>query len=109
MPTYDYLCENCGNEFELFQTITAKPLRKCPACRKNGLKRLIGPGAGVIFKGSGFHQTDYRSDSYKKAAQKERPAESTTESSKKKTDSESSASEKPAAKAGDEKTTPQKK
>lgn len=67
MPTYDYQCDACGHEFEQFQSITAKPLKKCPECGKPKLKRLIGTGAGVIFKGSGFYETDYRSDSYKKA------------------------------------------
>jgi putative FmdB family regulatory protein len=72
MPTYDYVCENCGYEFEQFQTITARLLRKCPRCGKVGLKRLIGVGAGIIFRGSGFYETDYRSESYKKAADKEK-------------------------------------
>ena len=72
MPTYDYICEKCGNEFEQFQSITAKPLRKCPDCGKNGLKRLIGAGSGVIFKGNGFYQTDYRSESYKKGEKAEK-------------------------------------
>jgi len=71
MPTYDYACEKCGHKFEAFQSITAKPLRKCPECAKLSLKRLIGAGAGIIFKGSGFYQTDYRSDSYKNAVTKE--------------------------------------
>ena len=72
MPTYDYICESCGCEFERFQSITTKPLRKCPKCGKRELKRLIGAGAGVIFKGSGFYQTDYRSESYKKAQENEK-------------------------------------
>jgi putative FmdB family regulatory protein len=72
MPTYDYMCENCEYEFEQFQSITAKPLRKCPKCGKRELKRLIGAGAGVIFKGSGFYQTDYRSEGYKKAQENEK-------------------------------------
>ena len=72
MPTYDYMCENCGYEFEQFQSITAKPIRKCPKCHKASARRLIGVGAGVIFKGSGFYATDYRSESYKKAAEKEK-------------------------------------
>lgn len=68
MPTYDYRCSGCGHQFEEFQSITAAPLKKCPKCGKAKLVRLIGTGAGVIFKGSGFYETDYRSDSYKKAA-----------------------------------------
>lgn len=72
MPTYEYICDNCGHEFEQLQSITAKPLRKCPACGKNKLKRLIGAGAGVIFKGSGFYETDYRSEGYKKQRESEK-------------------------------------
>ena len=73
MPTYDYLCRNCGHKFENFQTITARPLRKCPKCSKMRLQRLIGSGAGIIFKGSGFYQTDYRSESYKQGQKAEKP------------------------------------
>ena len=86
MPTYDYVCESCGFEFEQFQTITARPIRKCPKCGKTTLKRLIGVGAGVIFKGSGFYQTDYRSESYKKAAEKDKPGGDTKDKAKTKTD-----------------------
>lgn len=71
MPTYEYVCEGCGYEFERFESMTAKPLRSCPKCGKKKIKRLIGTGAGIIFKGSGFYQTDYRSESYKKGAQSE--------------------------------------
>ena len=78
MPTHDYICENCRCEFEHFQCITAKPLRKCPECGKSKLKRLIGSGAGVIFKGAGFYQTDYRSESYKKDKKGEKTAADTT-------------------------------
>jgi putative FmdB family regulatory protein len=60
MPTYDYLCADCGHCFEEFQSMTAKPLRTCPVCKQPKLDRLIGAGAGVIFKGSGFYQTDYK-------------------------------------------------
>jgi len=60
MPTYDYKCEACGHTFENFQSMTSKPIRKCPSCGKNKVKRLIGTGAGLIFKGSGFYSTDYR-------------------------------------------------
>jgi putative FmdB family regulatory protein len=71
MPTYEYLCEACGHELELFQSITESPKKKCPACKKSKLRRKIGGGAGFLFKGSGFYLTDYRSDSYKKAAEAE--------------------------------------
>lgn len=71
MPTYDYLCDACEHSFEEFQSISAKPLKKCPECGRPKLKRLIGTGAGILFKGSGFYETDYRSDSYKQAAKKE--------------------------------------
>ena len=67
MPTYAYECDACGHHFEKFQSMTANSLRKCPECKERKLERLIGPGAGIIFKGSGFYETDYRSDSYKKS------------------------------------------
>jgi len=99
MPTYDYMCESCGYEFEQFQTITAKPMRTCPKCGKRQLKRLIGTGAGVIFKGSGFYQTDYRSESYKKAQESEKktPDKDTTkkEAETKTKDSKSTEKTKP--------------
>ena len=75
MPTYDYRCGGCRHEFEHFQSMSDKPLKKCPKCGKNTLERLIGTGAALIFKGSGFYQTDYRSDSYKKSAESDKPAE----------------------------------
>lgn len=65
MPTYEYRCTACKHEFEQFQSMKDNPLKKCPKCGKNALERLIGTGAAVIFKGSGFYQTDYRSESYK--------------------------------------------
>jgi putative FmdB family regulatory protein len=68
MPHYDYHCDACDHEFEVFQSITADALRKCPECGRLKLRRLIGGGAAIVFKGSGFYQTDYRSESYKKAA-----------------------------------------
>lgn len=80
MPTYDYRCNACKHEFELFQSMSDKPKRKCPECGKSALERLIGTGAAVLFKGSGFYQTDYRSDSYRKSAEAEKkPAESKTD------------------------------
>lgn|SRR5690606_10424050 len=61
MPTYEYACENCGHQMEVFQSMNAERLVKCPACSKDGLKRLIGRGAALIFKGTGFYETDYKS------------------------------------------------
>jgi len=71
MPTYEYQCDACGKKFEKFQSISAAPIRKCPFCNENKVRRLIGMGSGLIFKGSGFYATDYRSDSYKKSAKSE--------------------------------------
>src|SRR3954447_13813665 len=68
MPTYEYKCEACGHRFEKFQSITAAPIKKCPECGKSKVRRLIGTGAGLLFKGSGFYITDYRGDAYNKAA-----------------------------------------
>ncbi|HYV36622.1 MAG TPA: zinc ribbon domain-containing protein [Gemmataceae bacterium] len=68
MPTYDYHCDACEHDFEEFQSFSDKPLTKCPMCGKKKLRRLFGTGAGVIFKGSGFYETDYRSESYKQGA-----------------------------------------
>jgi putative FmdB family regulatory protein len=68
MPTYEYQCTACKKRFEQYQSIKDKSLKKCPSCGKNALERLIGIGAAVIFKGSGFYQTDYRSESYRKDA-----------------------------------------
>jgi len=84
MPTYEYQCEACGHSFELFQSIRARSVRKCPECGKLKVKRLIGIGAGVIFKGKGFYQTDYRSEAYRKDAEKDKPAK--TEKTDTKTD-----------------------
>jgi putative FmdB family regulatory protein len=83
MPTYDYECDNCGHKFELFQSMKDEPQRKCPQCKKLKLRRLFGTGAALMFKGSGFYQTDYRSDSYKKAAQADSSNGSKSESSSK--------------------------
>lgn len=68
MPTYDYRCSACAHQFELFQSMKDAPKRLCPACGKRGLERLIGTGAAILFKGAGFYETDYRSESYRKAA-----------------------------------------
>jgi putative FmdB family regulatory protein len=74
MPTYDYKCDACGTQFEKFQSIKADPIKRCPHCGKNKVQRLISAGAGLIFKGSGFYITDYRSDSYKESAKSDAPA-----------------------------------
>ncbi|MGA9450228.1 MAG: FmdB family zinc ribbon protein [Verrucomicrobiia bacterium] len=78
MPTYEYICEKCGHEFEAFQSISAQPLRICPQAScprkkwgRGRVKRKIGAGAGLLFKGSGFYITDYRSEGYKQAAKKD--------------------------------------
>jgi putative FmdB family regulatory protein len=68
MPTYDYVCDGCGHAFELFQSMTESAKTTCPKCRKRKLRRLIGAGGAIMFKGSGFYKTDYRSESYKKGA-----------------------------------------
>ena len=74
MPTYEYECDACGHNFDEFQYFSEDLLTKCPACKKKKLRRLFGTGAAVLFKGSGFYETDYRSDSYKKAAKAEQDA-----------------------------------
>src|SRR5688572_27247226 len=91
MPTYDYSCDACDHEFEVFESITAEPQKKCPKCKKKKLRRLFGAGGGLIFKGSGFYQTDYRGESYKKAAEADKPKSDTAASSS--SDSSSSKSE----------------
>ena len=63
MPTYEYACQKCGHQFEQFQSMRDEPLKKCPKCKKTGVKRLVGTGAGLIFKGSGFYITDYKNKS----------------------------------------------
>jgi putative FmdB family regulatory protein len=73
MPTYEYECLRCGHTFERFQSITEEPVKRCPKCRCK-VRRLIGAGAGLLFRGSGFYETDYRSDSYKQAAKKDKEA-----------------------------------
>ncbi len=74
MPTYEYECDRCGHRFEEFQMYSEAPLKKCPECKKNALRRLFGTGGGIIFKGSGFYQTDYRSEAYKSAAKADQDA-----------------------------------
>jgi putative FmdB family regulatory protein len=99
MPTYDYICDACEHEFEAFEPITAQPRTECPECKLPKLRRKIGPGAAILFKGSGFYQTDYRSESYKKAAKADstasEPAKSGTDA-KSSTDSAGSTKSEPA-------------
>jgi len=90
MPTYEYRCDACGHTFDEFQSMTEEPLRKCPRCNKNSLRRLFGAGAALLFKGSGFYITDYRSEAYKAAAKAE--AEASKTSSDGKTDKGSTSS-----------------
>ncbi|OPZ25248.1 MAG: Zinc ribbon domain protein [Lentisphaerae bacterium ADurb.BinA184] len=72
MPTYEYKCQDCGGRFDVFQSMSDRPLTHCRLCKTGRVKRLIGTGAGIIFKGSGFYCTDYRSDGYKSAASREK-------------------------------------
>src|SRR2546421_10633160 len=74
MPTYDYVCDACEHTFEEFQSFSEEILTKCPKCGKKKLRRLFGSGAAILFKGSGFYETDYRSESYKTAAKKDQEA-----------------------------------
>ena len=105
MPTYDYECDACRHEFEIFQNMSDDPLTKCPKCKKKKLRRLIGAGAAVMFKGSGFYQTDYRSESYKKSAEADKkssesaPAASESKSDSKPAESKPAAEAKPSASA----------
>jgi len=106
MPTYEYRCKACNHEMESFQSIKARPLKKCPACEKNTLERLISGGGAIIFKGSGFYETDYRSKDYKQKAEADKNAATDSDSKSKKTDSktESKPAKKPdSSKAGSEK------
>jgi putative FmdB family regulatory protein len=98
MPTYDYRCKACKHRWELFQSIKADPEKKCPKCGKLQAERLIGPGAGIIFKGSGFYQTDYRSAAYQKAAEADKKTAEANSGNGKSSDGK--ATESKAAEAG---------
>jgi putative FmdB family regulatory protein len=78
MPTYDYECAACGHKFEMFQSIKEDPIKACPKCKRRKARRLIGTGAGLLFKGSGFYITDYRSEGYKKAQKAETSSSSSS-------------------------------
>ena len=104
MPTYAYECEACGHRFEKFQSMTARALRKCPECGAQKLQRLIGPGAGIIFKGSGFYETDYRSQSYKAGqSSEEKSQKSDSDSKGDKSGDKKPAADKPKKKASEKK------
>jgi putative FmdB family regulatory protein len=103
MPTYEYSCQKCGQNFEAFQSMRDEPFKECPKelCRlpkwgHGKVKRLLGTGAGLIFKGSGFYTTDYRSDSYKEAAKKESPSKVTETGEKSATPKEAAKAAPPA-------------
>lgn len=98
MPTYEYVCPKCHYAFEQFQSMKDAPLKKCPQCKKMGLKRLIGGGAGLIFKGSGFYITDYKN---KKAPEKSGASDTAPAKTESKTETKTEA--KPAKAAADKK------
>ena len=105
MPTYEYQCDACDHAFELFQSMTEPKKRKCPECGKNKLERLIGTGSAVLFKGSGFYETDYRSECYKKQAK----ADSEGKPGKAETSAETKSNSKPDAKPSSKKDEPKTK
>jgi putative FmdB family regulatory protein len=82
MPTYEYVCEACGHTFDELQSFSDEPLKKCPVCKKKKLQRAFGTGAAILFKGSGFYQTDYRSEAYKSAAKADTEASKSSSNGK---------------------------
>ncbi|MEX2381081.1 MAG: FmdB family zinc ribbon protein [Opitutales bacterium] len=108
MPTYEYACRECDHQFELFQSMNAESLTRCPECERDTLRRLIGRGAGIIFKGSGFYETDYRREassapagepsSGEKAATAEKPATGEKPAANEKSSKEASPPPSPASK-----------
>lgn len=106
MPTYEYKCDACGHAFEKFQSMSAAPVRKCPVCGKSKVKRLLGTGAGLIFKGSGFYVTDYRSESYKSGEKGETPATASDSKSESKSETKTEAKAESKPSTGDASTKP---
>ena len=105
MPTYDYICDACEHAWELFQKITDDPVKKCPECKKKKAVRQFGTGAAIMFKGSGFYETDYRSDSYKKSAEADKSKKSDSKDSKSgstTSEKKSSGTDKPTKKPGND-------
>lgn len=90
MPTYEYACKACEHTWEEFQSIKSEPTKKCPECGKNKAERLISAGGGIIFKGSGFYQTDYRGESYRKGASADKKAQEKSSSGDSSSSSDSS-------------------
>jgi putative FmdB family regulatory protein len=105
MPTYDYVCDKCGHEFEAFESIKADPQTVCPECTEHTLRRKIGAGAAILFKGSGFSQTDYRSESYKQRAKADKPSDSSSKPSESAAKSSESSAPKSEAKTSSNGTT----
>ena len=107
MPTYDYVCDACDHRFEEIQSFSAEPLKICPACGSDKLRRLFGTGAAILFKGSGFYETDYRSDSYKSSAKTEsdagKPADKPASTDKPAASTDSASTSKPAKTDGSSK------
>jgi putative FmdB family regulatory protein len=112
MPTYEYACQKCGHEFEQFQSMRDEPLKKCPKCGKSALKRLVGGGAGLIFKGSGFYITDYKNKgSAPKEGGEAKPSESKPAETKSPTEAKPAAAKSAESKPADKsapKSPPQK-
>ena len=110
MPTYDYECDACEHTWELFQRISEDPVKACPECKKKKARRLFGTGAAIMCKGSGFYETDYRTDSYKKGGDKDKKSKNDSSSdSKSDTKSESKSSSKSDSKPKSESKTKPKK
>ena len=101
MPTYEYQCSKCGHEFETFQSMRSGALKKCPSCGKLSLKRLIGTGGAILFKGSGFYATDYRSEDYRRAAKAE--SDNNSQGGKSKSDKTESQAQKKSSVSSDSK------
>jgi putative FmdB family regulatory protein len=108
MPTYDYVCDACDHKFELFQSITEPVKKKCPECKKPKLRRLFGTGAAIMFKGSGFYITDYRSEGYKKRASEDKPASTNGADAKSSADKSSAGESKGESKPAATKKSPEK-